>query len=155
MIRSVVVSIAVCKFYEVDRYYIFQDSTDRLEQLFGRLRMMQRSNRNFDAVGLADRIIGLMSVARFLDQHPELDAGSRKLSGDIKDHVNPATWKGSTDPSKVNLGIAWKQGATLAAAALTADGAKQPTRDDELQAARNATSAKVGMRPRCALAASR
>ena len=54
--------------------------------------------------------------------HPELDAGSRKLSGDIKDHVNPATWKGNTDPSKVNLGIAWKQGATLAAAALTADG---------------------------------
>ena len=71
---------------------------------------------------LADRIIGLMSVARFLDQHPELDAGSRKLSGDIKDHVNPATWKGNTDPTKVNLGIAWKQGATLAAAALTADG---------------------------------
>ena len=63
-----------------------------------------------------------MSVARFLDQHPELDAGSRKLSGDIKDHVNPTTWKGDTDPSKVNLGIAWKQGATLAAAALTADG---------------------------------
>ena len=87
MARSVIMSIAVCQHFGVDQYYIFQDSTDRLEQLFGRLRMMQRSNRNFDAVGLADRIIGLMSVARFLDQHPELDAGSRKLSGDIKDHA--------------------------------------------------------------------
>ena len=84
--------------------------------------MMQRSNRNFDAVGLADRIIGLMSVARFLDQHPELDAGSRKLSGNITDHVNPASWSGDTNPAAVDLGVQWSVGVVLAGQALTADG---------------------------------
>ena len=42
MARSVIMSIAVCQHFGVDQYYIFQDSTDRLEQLFGRLRMLQR-----------------------------------------------------------------------------------------------------------------
>ena len=102
--RAVVVSIAVCQHFGVDQYYIFQDSTDRLEQLFGRLRMLQRSNRNFDAVGLVDRIIGIVAVQRFFDRNPHLDAGSNKLSGNIKDHVNPASWSGDTDPSTVNIG---------------------------------------------------
>ena len=88
MARSVIMSIAVCQHFGVDQYYIFQDSTDRLEQLFGRLRMLQRSNRNFDVVGLVDRILGIVSVQRFFDRNPRLDAGSRKLSGNITDHVN-------------------------------------------------------------------
>ena len=49
-------------------------------QLFGRLRMLQRSNRNFDAVGLVDRILAIVSVQRFFDRNPRLDAGSRKLA---------------------------------------------------------------------------
>ncbi len=46
-----------------------------------------------------------------------------KLSGNIKDHVNPASWSGDTDPSTVNIGVMWKVGAALAGQALTADGA--------------------------------
>ena len=122
MARSVIMSIAVCQHFDVDQYYIFQDSTDRLEQLFGRLRMLQRSNRNFDVVGLVDRILGIVSVQRFFDRNPRLDAGSRKLSGNITDHVNPASWGKSTNPATVNLGVQWNVGAALAGQALTADG---------------------------------
>ena len=93
-----------------------------LERLFGRLRMMQRSNRNFDAVGLVDRIIGIVAVQRFFDRNPHLDAGSNKLSGNIKDHINPASWSGNTNPATVNLGVQWNVGAALAGQALTADG---------------------------------
>ena len=50
MCRSPYYSVAACKGLGIKEYYIFQDSSDRLEQLFGRARMAQRSNRNFDAV---------------------------------------------------------------------------------------------------------
>ena len=53
---------------------------------------------------------------------PHLDAGSNKLSGTIKDHVNPASWSGNTNPATVNLGVQWNVGAALAGQALTADG---------------------------------
>ena len=46
----------------------------------------------------------------------------RKLSGNIKDHVNPASWSGNTNPATVNLGVQWNVGAALAGQALTADG---------------------------------
>ena len=119
MVRSPFYSVAACKYYGIDEYYIFQDSSDRLEQLFGRSRMAQRSNRNFDAVGLADRLVGLAAVQEFLDENPELDQGSRKLSGRVKDHINPASWKGDYDPTNVNLPACWTKGALLAKAALT------------------------------------
>ena len=82
-------------------------------------RMAQRSNRNFDAVGLADRLVGLAAVQEFLDENPRLDQGSRKLSGSVKDHINPESWDGDYDPRGVDLQVCWNAGAQLAAAALT------------------------------------
>ena len=79
----------------------------------------QRSNRNFDAVGLADRVVGLLAVQEFLDENPRLDQGSRKLSGRPKDHINPKSWEGDYDPRGVDLQLCWKRGAQLAATALT------------------------------------
>ena len=84
--------------------------------------MAQRSNRNFDAVGLADRLVGLATVQEFLDENPHLDQGSRKLSGLIKDHINPKTWGDHYNPTGVDLSLCWKRGAQLAAAALTEHG---------------------------------
>ena len=40
----------------------------------------------------------------------------------IKDHVNPVSWSGDTNPAIVNLGVMWNTGAALAGQALTADG---------------------------------
>ena len=88
----------------------------------GRMRMLQLSNRNFNAVGLVDRIVAIVSVQRVFDRNPRLDAGSYKLSGNIKDHVNPASWSGDTNPAAVDLGAQWSVGAALAGQALTADG---------------------------------
>ena len=121
MVRSPFYSVAACKKFEIDEYYIFQDSSDRLEQLFGRVRMAQRSNRNFDAVGLADRLVGLAAVQEFLDENPRLDQGSRKLSGLVKDHINPKSWPGDYDPTNVDLQLCWKKGAQLAATACLFD----------------------------------
>jgi len=85
--------------------------------------MAQRSNRNFDAVGLAKhRLVGLAMVQEFLDENPHLGQGSRKLSGSIKDHINPKTWEGDYDPTGVNPSLCWKRAAQLAAAALTEHG---------------------------------
>ena len=69
-----------------------------------------------------DRILAIVSDQRFFDRNPRLDAGSRKLSGNITDHVNPASWSGDTNPAAVDLGAQWSVGAALAGQALTADG---------------------------------
>ena len=55
-------------------------------------------------------------------ENPRLDQGSRKLSGAVKDHVNPASWEGEYDPRGVDLKLCFKEGAELAAAALTEHG---------------------------------
>ena len=57
--------------------------------------------------------------AGFLDENPHLDQGSRKLSGAVKDHINPETWKGDCNPANVDLMLCWKKGALLAKEALT------------------------------------
>ena len=67
-----------------------------------------------NAVGLVDRILAIVSVQRFFDRNLRLDAGSRKLSGNIKDHVNPASWSGDTNPAAVDLGVQWSVGAVRA-----------------------------------------
>ena len=51
--------------------------------------------------------------------HLLLDQGSRKLSGSVKDHINPESWDGDYDPRGVDLQVCWKAGSQLAAAALT------------------------------------
>ena len=58
--------------------------------------------------------------------NPNLDAGSVKLSGEVKDHVNPTSWLGDHDPRKVDLAKCWKRGAVLAASALTEHGLYSP-----------------------------
>ena len=64
-------------------------------------------------------LVGLAAVQEFFDENPHLDQGSRKLSGPVKDHVNPESWEGGYDPRGVDLQVCWKAGAQLAAAALT------------------------------------
>ena len=54
-----------------------------------------------------------------MSSHLLLDQGSRKLSGRVKDHINPESWDGDYDPRDVDLQVCWKTGAQLAAAALT------------------------------------
>ena len=58
----------------------------------------------------------------FLGENPRLDQGSRKLSGRVKDHINPASWEGDYDPRGVDIKLCFKKGALLAAAALTEHG---------------------------------
>ena len=62
---------------------------------------------------------GLLTVQEFFDENPRLDEGSRKLSGLVKDHINPKSWEGDYNPTGVDLQLCWKTGAQLAAAALT------------------------------------
>ena len=59
------------------------------------------------------------SLATLVLRYSRLDQGSRKLSGSVKDHINPESWDGDYDPRGVDLQACWKTGAQLAAAALT------------------------------------
>ena len=54
-------------------------------------------------------------------KHPELNNGGRKLSGPVKDRMNPKSWEGDVDPRGVDVSAAWKTGGGLAAKILQAD----------------------------------
>ena len=90
------------------------------------MRMAQRSNRNFTVTGLAERMMDIMFMQEYFDEYPDEDHGSKKLSGAVKDHINPTSWEGDVDPSHVDITQCWKAGAALAASALTADGRFDP-----------------------------
>lgn len=122
IVRGTFFSVATCQHFNVPEYYIFQDNDDREEQVFGRMRMAQRSNRNFTVTGLAERMMDIMFMQEYFDEYPDEDSGSKKLSGAVKDHINPTSWEGDVDPSHVDITQCWKAGAALAASVLTADG---------------------------------
>jgi len=126
IVRGTFFSVATCQHFKVPEYYIFQDNDDREEQVFGRMRMAQRSNRNVTVTGLAERMMDIMFMQEYFDEHPDEDSGSKKLSGAVKDHINPTSWEGDVDPSHVDITQCWKAGAALAASALTADGRFDP-----------------------------
>ena len=95
------------------RYYWFQDSTKRLEQLFGILRSMRRGNLNFDALDLRDRIVDSCGIAQIYAKNPEWDTAPRRLSTSF-DRKNPRSWQGCVDVRLVEEPECWKNGWTRA-----------------------------------------
>ena len=69
-------------------YYIFLDSTDPLEQLFGIIRDLHGPGTQVDCIQFEERATAAMSIAAIYSRRPEWQRGSRRLTGSL-DHMNP------------------------------------------------------------------
>ncbi|KLO14229.1 hypothetical protein SCHPADRAFT_826611, partial [Schizopora paradoxa] len=123
-IKNIIFVIA--KTQDLDGYqkvYIFQCGDDRLEILFGRLRMLGAHNANFTFKQILDRLSGALDIDEVFASHPDLDRGHRRLKctrTEHADHLNPESWRGDARANSVNLETAWAQGRDMAVRELKA-----------------------------------
>ena len=91
MIRGHFWSVATAQVHEIDEYYLFLDSTDPLEQMFGIIRDLHGSGTQFDCIQFEERASAAMSIQAIYSRHPEWQRGSRRLARSL-DHMNPRAW---------------------------------------------------------------
>ncbi|KAG6835458.1 hypothetical protein H0H93_001265, partial [Arthromyces matolae] len=122
MIKNVYFCVAKTKVDNPDGcLWIVQLGTDRLEVLFGILRTMIGNDANVDCLQLGSRLTGTTEVSTILAMHPEWDRAPRRLKlpaldkdgceiHNHVDHLGPASWRGDTRVSQINLQTCWKIG---------------------------------------------
>jgi hypothetical protein len=91
MIRGHFWSVATAQVHEIDEYYLFLDSTDPLEQMFGIIRDLHGSGTQFDCIQFEERASAAMSIQAIYSRHPEWQRGSRRLTRSLG-HMNPRAW---------------------------------------------------------------
>ncbi|KAI0355713.1 hypothetical protein OH77DRAFT_1402816, partial [Trametes cingulata] len=94
-------------------FYLFLLGDDRLENLFGRVRMQGGHNPNCSLKQLVDRLGAAMDLDAIFTRHPHLDSGSRRLKvtrTEHLDHLNPESWRGQAIADSVSLEAAWRSG---------------------------------------------
>jgi hypothetical protein len=103
------------------RFWIILLGTDVLEKVFGQVRTMVGTDTNYDQLQLTSRIDGAVQCINILEDHPEWGGGSRRLTlkplskdpdsvSSKHDHINPKSWKGDVEVSKVVLSGCWREG---------------------------------------------
>ncbi|KAI0686302.1 hypothetical protein C8T65DRAFT_591308, partial [Cerioporus squamosus] len=98
---------------DIQPFYLFWLGNDRLEELFGRVRMQCGHNPNFSFKQLVDRLGAAMDIQAIYQRHPALDPGFRRLKitrTEHLDHLNPESWHGCVTASTVSLESAWRAG---------------------------------------------
>lgn len=122
MIKNVFFCVAKAKVDQpTGQFWIILLGTDRLEVLFGILRTMVGNDANLDVLQLVQRLTGTTEVSTILAQYPEWDRAPRRLKlpplskdgfvvHQSVDHINPASWRGNVDVSRVNLQTCWDLG---------------------------------------------
>ncbi|EIW53976.1 uncharacterized protein TRAVEDRAFT_88281, partial [Trametes versicolor FP-101664 SS1] len=94
-------------------FYLFLLGDDRLENLFGRVRMQGGHSPNFSFKQLVDRLAAAMDLDAIFTRHPSLDPGFRRLKitrTEHLDHLNPESWRGDAVADQVSLDNAWREG---------------------------------------------
>ncbi|EIM85735.1 uncharacterized protein STEHIDRAFT_25295, partial [Stereum hirsutum FP-91666 SS1] len=98
-------------------FHLFELGDDRLEKLFGRVRMLgahdsgMRYNQGVDRLGHAVDIDGALA------RNPDLDSGQRRLKvtrTEALDHMNVASWEGDASVRNISLPDAWAAGCRAA-----------------------------------------
>ncbi|KAJ7486985.1 hypothetical protein FB451DRAFT_1026796 [Mycena latifolia] len=122
MIKNVYFCVAKTK---VDipegKFWLILLGTDRLETFFGLIRTAIGTDSNVDLLQLASRGSGLCEVAVIMALHPEWDRAPRRITlpavgeaGTVlnskTDHINPPSWKGNTEVSRVTPLTCWIKG---------------------------------------------
>ncbi|KDQ52350.1 hypothetical protein JAAARDRAFT_101904, partial [Jaapia argillacea MUCL 33604] len=105
--------------------YLFWMGDDRLEVLFGRLRMQGGHNPNFNFKQLVDRLGAAVDIDAVLARNPHLDAGHRRLKVtrmEKLDHLNPESWDGEARANTAVLESVWFAGRAEALHALSTIG---------------------------------
>lgn len=136
-VRGKYVSQAVSKAIGSSHYWWYQDSDDRLENMFGMMRTLEHGT-NFDMVQFEERASALMALEEIYSRSPELRKPSRRLSGQLFDRLNPKTIvaKGTSKDysaaclDNVHLATCWALGAKDAAELLISLGVADPAECD-------------------------
>ncbi|PIL37672.1 hypothetical protein GSI_01366 [Ganoderma sinense ZZ0214-1] len=106
---------------DLEPFYLFWLGDDRLETLFGRVRMQGAHNPNFSFKQLLDRLAAAMDLDAIFTRHPHLDPGFRRLKitrTEHLDHLNPESWTGCASVKTVSLESSWRAGRAQAQALL-------------------------------------
>lgn len=114
MVKNAIFCIAKQQALDPSRlFHLFELGDDRLERLFGRLRMLgahdsgMRFNQGIDRLGHA------VDIDAALARNPDLDSGQRRLKvtrTEALDHLNVASWRGDACVGNVSLPEAWAAG---------------------------------------------
>ncbi|KZS89273.1 hypothetical protein SISNIDRAFT_417077, partial [Sistotremastrum niveocremeum HHB9708] len=94
-------------------FHLFWTGDDRLELLFGILRMQGGHNPNFTFKQLVDRLGAAVDLDAIYTRNPELSSGHRRLKikrTEHTDHLNPESWIGNVVADSMDLEFAWKSG---------------------------------------------
>lgn len=116
-VKSVFFTVARMQLISDDlQFYLILEGTCRLEGLFGDCRTLDHG-RNFDTHQLSEKLAIAAHINTVYEYNPDLDHGhsrldSRKTVG--IGHVNPASWKGDTRISSVDLHAVWNSGCEIA-----------------------------------------
>ncbi|VDC01702.1 unnamed protein product [Peniophora sp. CBMAI 1063] len=107
-------------------FYIMLTGDDRLELLFGRVRMQGGHTPNFSFKQLVDRLRAAVDLDAIFARHPHLDQGHRRRDirrSEDRDHLNPESWdREQLIVDDVHLATVWRLGRETAEAALAAVG---------------------------------
>ncbi|KAL6302386.1 hypothetical protein BKA93DRAFT_737066 [Sparassis latifolia] len=94
-------------------FYIFEAGTDRLERLFGRLRMLGAHDAGMNYRQGVDRLGHATDIDGCFARNPQLDPGHRRIKmtrTEGVDHLNAESWHGDLISGHCNLQSAWKAG---------------------------------------------
>ena len=103
-----IVTIRIKQNFADQPLYLFQLGTDRLEVLFSVLRTLTH-NSNFDMLQCGERLAHATQIAQLYQKHPNWKRASKRLQGG-EDHMNPASWVGSTSTKDVDVRHCWFRG---------------------------------------------
>ena len=108
-IKNMFVNVSVAKKHGVKHFWFFLNTNKRLEQLFGILRSLRRSNLNFSCLDLRDRLGDAVLIQWIYSEYPEWDQSSRRLTNSM-DRKNTRSWKGCTLVANVDEVACWEKG---------------------------------------------
>lgn len=102
-------------------FHLFELGDDRLEKLFGRIRMLGAHDSGMRYNQGVDRLGHAVDIDAAFARNPDLDSGQRRLKVSrtaALDHLNNASWDGDAAVNKVSLPEAWAAGRRAAVATI-------------------------------------
>jgi hypothetical protein len=104
-------------------FFLGDCGDDRLEMMFGQLRMIGTHNSGCSYSQALDRLGAAKDIGGMFNRHHKVDPGHRRLSLSTRvkdvDHINRLMWKGDIISGHCDLPSAWCQGREIALSILT------------------------------------
>lgn len=93
--------------------FLMLTGDDRLENLFGKVRMQGGHDTNVDIKSLTHRLCAAMDIIKVYRDNPSWDPGHRRLQYtrlEHLDHLKPGAWKGDLVAANCDVKSAWAAG---------------------------------------------